>query len=660
MVLRSESWERKYRSDGASTLSESFFKPALSMSSEYYRGTGFFSSSLFEVLGSELQGFLLDREGCMKIVTNVQLSRKDADALESTQSVMELAEQKIQQIIQTEFTSPLTDGVRAMISLLEIGRLEIKIAVTQGGGIYHEKMGFFRDASGDCLAWEGSPNDGLMAYDINFESVKVFPSWEPVKSDYCNDIMDDFEKLWNGETENLQIYPFPEACEKKLLKIKNDDEGSPPRGLEGRTEPSTIQPSSPKWAHQDEAVRLFLLPKSAGETDPPRGAGGNGILCMATGTGKTRTACKIVKKMIDEDLIDHVIITTHYTDILDQWSIELDQRLSFIMQYAHFRNKRQSNEFEVSEFSNAALLCSREIFSRFVGVTQLDLTRTLLIVDECHNFRGDGHVKTAGRHYNKFRYTLGLSATPHSPYSEEANTAMEQHLGEVFFEFGLEPAIRKSILTPFEYQWHGFSLMDEEQEKLVSTRRYFEGMIKDGKATQEQMMIALSRIYKLSEAKIPILRHLLTTNPDLLRRCLIFVETMEYGRDHVMPLLMELGGDYRTQWHHYFADADANQLDAFRKGELECLITCKKLNEGVDVPSITTIIMMSAEQGRNGLTTTQRIGRALRYMESDPQKISTVIDFIRTNATPGSNDSERRQWLQDLSAIRPDSWGDVN
>ena len=86
-------------------------------------------------------------------------------------------------------------------------------------------------------------------------------------------------------------------------------------------------------------------------------------------------------------------------------------------------------------------------------------------------------------------------------------------------------------------------------------------------------------------AKVPILRHLLTTNPDLLRRCIIFVETMEYGRDHVMPLLMELGGDYRTQWHHYFADADANQLDAFRKGELECLITCKNSTKAWTYPA---------------------------------------------------------------------------
>ena len=177
MGLQDKTWERKYRSDGGRPLSDSFFKPALSFSEEYCRGTGFFSSSLFEVLGSELVGFLRDRSGSMRIVTNVQLSKKDADAIESTVSVRDLAEKKIQEIIKSEFTLPLTNGVRAMISLLEIGRLEIKIAVTQGGGIYHEKMGYFRDTSGNCLAWEGSPNDGLMAYETNFESVKVFPSW---------------------------------------------------------------------------------------------------------------------------------------------------------------------------------------------------------------------------------------------------------------------------------------------------------------------------------------------------------------------------------------------------------------------------------------------------------------------------------------------------
>ena len=44
---------------------------------------------------------------------------------------------------------------------------------------------------------------------------------------------------------------------------------------------------------------------------------------MATGTGKTRTACKLIQKMIDDKLIDNVIITTQFTDILDQWSKKL-------------------------------------------------------------------------------------------------------------------------------------------------------------------------------------------------------------------------------------------------------------------------------------------------------------------------------------------------
>jgi superfamily II DNA or RNA helicase len=66
--------------------------------------------------------------------------------------------------------------------------------------------------------------------------------------------------------------------------------------------------------------------------------------------------------------------------------------------------------------------------------------------------------------------------------------------------------------------------------------------------------------------------------------------------------------------------------------------------------------MFSSEHGANGLSTTQRIGRALRYVESNPSKISHVYDFVRANTEEGQNDFERRRWLQDLSMLRPDNW----
>ena len=42
----------------------------------------------------------------------------------------------------------------------------------------------------------------------------------------------------------------------------------------------------------------------------------------------------------------------------------------------------------------------------------------------------------------KFRYKLGLSATPYS-YSDEVNQAMEEQIGPTYFAFGVEEAIKK-------------------------------------------------------------------------------------------------------------------------------------------------------------------------------------------------------------------------
>ena len=92
--------------------------------------------------------------------------------------------------------------------------------------------------------------------------------------------------------------------------------------------------------------------------------------------------------------------------------------------------------------------------------------------------------------------------------------------------------------------------------------------------------------------------------------------------------------------------------------ELDCLVTCKMLNEGVDVPSLNTVILVSSDGGAEGLVTTQRIGRALRYDEDNPKKMARVIDFVRTNIKEGENEWERTEWLEELSKIRPDGWSD--
>ena len=60
------------------------------------------------------------------------------------------------------------------------------------------------------------------------------------------------------------------------------------------------------WIHQDKAIDCFLREES-------------GILEMATGTGKTRTAIRIMETLFRENKVDHILVLTYGNDLLEQW-----------------------------------------------------------------------------------------------------------------------------------------------------------------------------------------------------------------------------------------------------------------------------------------------------------------------------------------------------
>ena len=86
--------------------------------------------------------------------------------------------------------------------------------------------------------------------------------------------------------------------------------------------------------------------------------------------------------------------------------------------------------------------------------------------------------------------------------------------------------------------------------------------------------------------------------------------------------------------------------------ELESLLTCKKISEGIDISSVTNIFLFASD--RSKLVTTQRIGRALRLDKNNPNKKATIIDFIlnETGENDSNADTERAEWLKDLSETR--------
>lgn len=630
MSLRDINYQEDYRS-GYDDIVGDFFRPSLLVASTYWRAVGYFSSSSLEAFGSPLGDFIKGG-GTIRLVTSVELSESDLKAISEGAKRQEVYEHRIEDIIDREFVDGVGDGVARLARLLEMGRLEIQIAVPKSGtGIYHEKIGLFFDAD-DFVAFTGSSNESRNAFVNNRECIDVYPSWEsPSRAERKRA---HFEALWNRTDQGVEVYSFPDAAKKKLLCVC----------AEHQAERRQRAQQDAKWRHQDEALAIFLRSE-------------RGVLNMATGTGKTRTALKILVELFDRNEIDTTIVCTDGNDLLEQWYGELvavrRQIHRDIRVYRNYSSYKDLLSF-ILEPKNAILLVSREPAAS--ALRQIDGKvgrRTLLIHDEVHGLGSPGNRSRLASLSDHIRFRLGLSATPEREYDQEGNAFIESHIGPVLMTFGLKEAIERGILAPFNYFPLPFELTDADRERIATIYRKRKAREAAGNPMSEtEVWIEISRVYKTSEAKLPVFADFIPTHQDLLRRCIVFVETMEYGNE-----VLDTIHQYRADFHTYFTGEQSSTLRRFARGDLECLITCHRLSEGIDIRSLSSVILFSSERAR--LETIQRIGRCLRTNPDDPDKIANIVDFIRQggDGEDPNADERRRDWLNELSQVRPRSGG---
>ena len=96
-----------------------------------------------------------------------------------------------------------------------------------------------------------------------------------------------------------------------------------------------------------------------------------------------------------------------------------------------------------------------------------------------------------------------------------------------------------------------------------------------------------------------------------------------------------------------------SEIIEFSRGAIDCLVTCHKISQGIDIRLLKSVVLFSA--ARSKLETIQRIGRCLRVDPSNPDKRARVIDFVRPEKEEDefpNADQERREWLLDLSLCR--------
>jgi superfamily II DNA or RNA helicase/HKD family nuclease len=635
MSLRDIPYRDDYRS-GYDDLVEDFFRPSLREARGYWRAVGYFSSSALESFGAPLGDFVLNN-GHIRLVTSVELSETDLRAIEAGTSKQEVCAKRLEEIIDEEFSDGVGPGVVRLARLLELNRLDIKIAVPKSGtGIYHEKIGIFFDEN-DFVAFTGSSNESRSAFDSNRECIDAYPSWQSPRRAHRK--LDHFEQLWAGLDRGVDIWTFPEAAERKLLQIYRSHRPVSPKIPDDR------------WRHQDEALERFI-------------ASERGVLNMATGTGKTRTALRIIETLFNRGAITSAIVTMDGTDLLNQWHIELLSLRHKLPQSVRliqdFDERKQVQEFNLDP--RAAIL----LVSRRAGTTRDPLAsslrrlsgsagfKTLLIHDEVHRLGSPGNRERLRGLSQHVRYRLGLSATPEREYDNEGNEFIEEHIGPVLFTFGLDDAIRRGVLSPFSYFPLPYELNDDDRERLRDVYRLRAARAAAGEPmSDEEVWIELAKVYKTSTAKLPVFDDFIKVHRDFLQRCIIFVETQEYGYQ-----VLDLVHKYRADFHTYFSGEQSDTLRRFAYGDLECLVTCHRLSEGIDIKSLNTVILFSSTRAR--LETIQRMGRCLRIDPNHPAKVANVVDFVRGgDEDDGPNaDIVRSVWLSKLAELRPEELSD--
>ena len=620
---------------GTSThkLIEDFYVPALSKACRYDRGVGYFTSNWLRLAASGMALFA-DRGGKARIIASPKLDPADCAALNEgadarNNPILHAALQTAITDLEAELEKDTLTAIAWMIAD-EILEFRIALPTADLDGDFHDKFGIFTDNEGDKIAFHGFPNDSERSF-RNYESISAFYSWvDGRESLRVQKEQERFDLVWGNGDINLRVYELPDAIRRNLIEFTT-------RSSRPYTGPTDTTPSvSNRWKHQRDAVAQFLQKR-------------NGVLEMATGTGKTRTAITITDELFARDLISTTVVVAFGTDLLDQWYKELLRRTTVPI-YRAYERYHEAQSF-LNDPEGTILLTSRQNLVELLpklrdGVRE----HALLICDEVHGMGSPSLVASLAGRLEPFAFRLGLSATPDREYDQAGNDFIERGIGPTIFQFGLREAIQRSILCEFVYVELEYRFSDEDRNNLLQAIRRYHAKVRAGEAIPiEALYQDIARIRKLTKEKLAPFRSYVQDNPSVLNRSLIFVETAEYGM-LVQDILMDMHIDFHT----YYGDDDRSNLGTFAKGDLDCLITCHRISEGIDIRSVSSILLFASARAR--LETVQRLGRCLRIDPDHPSKRAIVVDFIEIEddeiedpTGELSADVERRDWFRELA-----------
>lgn len=630
-----------------------FYIPSLSVSSQYDRLAGFFSSSSLTVAARGIAG-LIKNNGHMRLITCQRLSKEDVESITKGESQDEIIKKKLlDEIIKDG--KLVNESIEALGWMIANGFLEIRIVLMfdkdqlmdyvqiDESSIFHHKIGIFRDNYSNTVVFSGSINESAKAWTSNGENIDVYWSWDESVSSRINKKIKDFEKYWElGSLTKSTTITFPEAVSQKWIEYVPHDK-SDLKIFKNNVKDSlyTIPDYIEQLEYQQAAVNNWA------------NQGYKGLFDMATGTGKTKTALLACKRLSD-DLKGNlaIIVVCPYLHLTEMWYDEFREFGITNIVVGHSQSNDWKNNLKRSLLlynqrkTHFVLITTNNTFSsQFVQekITQIK-GNVLLICDEVHHMGSKNYLKTLN---TNIPYRIGLSATIERFNDKEGTSALESYFGPRCITYSLEKALDEKMLTPYYYYPVICYFSDEEYSRIIEINDEIETLLltnhPSDKARIEELRISGYNLIARMDDKIIKLIELINEHKNdyhMLIYC--GATTIDNDPSEINPETGDSDASERliqyiskSLYHHTnidlksftYADTLANRkniIDDFVSKKIQAIVSIRCLDEGLNVPNINSAFILSSSDDPKEYI--QRRGRVLRKAANKP--FATIYDFI--------------------------------
>lgn len=355
-----------------------------------------------------------------------------------------------------------------------------------------------------------------------------------------------------------------------------------------------------------------------------------GIVKVVTGGGKTVFAIHCLTKYLEENKDHSIFIVVPSIALLDQWyeGLQKDFNEKDIALNGGGEHLEHLSRINISTIDSVKNI-----------IEQFHASKTLLIVDECHKIGTEkrGEVLT-----NNWHATLGLSATPERDYDDNFYIIIRKILGDIIFDYDYIDAREDEVIVNFKLLYAYAAMTPDEEEKY----KKFTKSIQRRAATiggndmndypLKMLIFNRARMVKNSKNRIPFGIELLQKHKR--DSWIVFTENKKQAKEFnkIINTKGYKSAIYNTDLDN--AEREEN-LNNFKNGNLNVLVSCTALDEGFDMPEADGAMILSASSSKRQRI--QRMGRVLRITANKQNALIVTVYSSKTEFDKLREESNR-------------------